>query len=591
MAFALFPVAMMAQKFTAALNTQRVAVGDRFSVTYKLEAQGDGFQAPTFENFKVLSGPNQSSSMSWVNGQMSSSISYSYILTPVRTGRFTIPPASIQVGGKRLTSNAVSIEVVAGGTSGSQAPPGNSSKGNSGQSGQVKDQAISDNVFIRCIPSRTEVYLGEQILCEYKIYTRLQILDNAVDQLPSFNGFFSQEEDLTQAEMSLRQEVYNGLNFQSATIKRIRLSPQRAGNLPLDKLSMDLVLRIQDNRRARSIFDQFFGAFQDVRYKAVSNPVTIKVKPLPESGKPADFIGAVGKFNMSAEVDRVELNVNDALNLKIVYSGTGDLKLLQAPKMEFPGDFEVYDPKINTDVANGKKTLEYLIIPRAAGEFEIPQISFSYFDPVLGRYNTHRAGPFAVKVNKGKDSDPVASVNRVSKKEVNLLGRDIRYIKTGIPPIKEARKYFFNTPGFYILFLLPYGVLLLAWWMAIRRRRQNADVAGLRQRRAGKEATRRLSKSAILLRENNMADFYEELLNALYTYLSDKFLIPRAEMQREHISRLLAEKGVAAETRLELFDLLDKCEMSRYAPAAGFDAEKMYERASAVLRKIEEGRA
>jgi hypothetical protein len=558
-----------------------VAVGEQFKLTYTLEAQGSSFRAPTFTHFRILSGPNQSSSMSWVNGQMSSSISYSYILSPLKPGKFTFSPAIITVAGKQISSNEVSLEV----TPAKVQAPSNASGEEQPQQG---GQAVSDNVFIRCIPSRSKVFLGEQLICEYKIYTRLQILDNAVEQLPSFNGFFMQEQKLSNAEMSLKPEVYNGVQFQVATIKRVLLSPQRSGDLAIDKLSMDLVLRIQDNRRQRSIFDQFFGTYQDVRYKAISNPVTVKVLPLPEAGKPKDFKGAVGKFGFMAEIDRENVNVNDAINLKINFSGTGDLKLLEAPEIAFPSDFEVYDPKINTDLNAGRKTVEYLIIPRAAGDFEIPVLTFSYFDPNTGKYVSQKAGPFGIKVNKSKDSDPVASVNRVTKKEVNLLGRDIRFIKTSENTLNETRSYFFGTPVFYGLALLPIALLLISFVIVKQREKRNSDPARLKKRGAGKVASRRLAKASTLLRENNMAGFYEELLESIQGYLSDKLLIPMGEMQRERITAEFDSAKIPQELQLRVFSLIDECEMARFAPVMGLDAEKMYEKAGSIIGELEE---
>jgi hypothetical protein len=351
---------------------------------------------------------------------------------------------------------------------------------------------------------------------------------------------------------------------------------------------MDLVLRIQDNRRQRSIFDQFFGTYQDVRYKAISNPVTVKVLPLPEAGKPKDFKGAVGKFGFMAEIDRENVNVNDAINLKINFSGTGDLKLLEAPEIAFPSDFEVYDPKINTDLNAGRKTVEYLIIPRAAGDFEIPVLTFSYFDPNTGKYVSQKAGPFGIKVNKSKDSDPVASVNRVTKKEVNLLGRDIRFIKTSENTLNETRSYFFGTPVFYGLALLPIALLLISFVIVKQREKRNSDPARLKKRGAGKVASRRLAKASTLLRENNMAGFYEELLESIQGYLSDKLLIPMGEMQRERITAEFDSAKIPQELQLRVFSLIDECEMARFAPVMGLDAEKMYEKAGSIIGELEE---
>ncbi len=582
---------LLAQKFSATVNRNQVGVGDHFKITYTLDAQGSRFSPPRFNGFRVLSGPNQSQSMQYINGQMSASIAISYVLRAEKMGTFEIAPANIVANNKNIASNPVSITVVK-----AAAKQPNSSGGGQ-QKAQQPGNEVKDNVFIKLIVNKRNTFVGEQIVATYKIYTRLSIVDNAINELPSFNGFYSQE--ITEAgQGNLKPEIVNGVQFNTAIIKQVVLSPQRNGKLTLDPLSMDLVLRIQDNRKARSVFDQFFGSYRDIQYKAVSNKATINVERLPLNGKPTSFDGAVGSFKISSTIDKQEVKTNEAINLKIKLSGKGNVKLLKDPKLEFPPDFEVYDPKENTSIktttagVEGNKSFEYLIIPRHPGEFTIPSYSFFYFDPIRKKYVTESTPEYKINVLRG-ENDPAeisgGGTRAVSKKDIALLGSDIRYIKPNGFNLKEANSFYLGSVLFWILMIGP--VMILSLLLLIRKRilESQKDVVGTRRRKAKKLATKHLKAAEAHLNNNESSKFYEEIFRSVYGFLSNKFSIPVAELNKERIQKELSSIGIDPQTIQELIEILNSCEMARYAPVSDLTEQNVYDKVIELIETIEGG--
>ncbi|MCI5057000.1 MAG: BatD family protein [Flavobacteriales bacterium] len=382
--------------FKTKLSKNSVSTGERFEVIFELNSNGGNFKPPSLKGFKILSGPNKSTSIQMINGQVSSKLTYSYVLMAAEVGELTIGAASIKVGAQELKTEPVTLTV----TKGSAVKPSNT---NTGQNSNNKPD-IADNLFIKLFVNKSKAFTGEQITATYKIYTRLSIVDNEVNTLPSFNGFWTQDVDLPQ-HTALRNEVLNGVPYQVATIKKVILFPQRSGKLKVDPMSLDVVVRIPQRSSSRNIFDQFFGRYKDVKYTISSNAQTINVKALP-SNAPEAFDGAVGNYSFSAVIDKNEIETNDAINLKLTLSGQGNIKTLEDLDIDFPSDFEVYDPKIKDQInttngiLSGKRTYEYLIIPRHAGEFTIDPIQFSYFDPKSKKYVDLSSGQFDIKVLK-----------------------------------------------------------------------------------------------------------------------------------------------------------------------------------------------
>lgn len=576
-------------RFTASVSKNEVAAGERFQVTFQLNTSGSGFTAPSFDKFSVLSGPNQSTSMQWINGAMSSSISYSFILAAPQEGEFTIGPASIKADGKIYSTEPVKIKVVKGVVpQPQQQPKGQQQPQNSSQGGNV-----SDYVFIKLYLDKSKAYLGEQIIATYKIYMRANPVSNDVDRLPTFNGFWTQEIELPQ-QANITQEALNGIAYNVAVLKQTILFPQRTGTLEVQPLGLNIVLRVQDNSRQRSIFDQFFGAYRDVKYTVTSNTGKVEVLELPEDGKPAGFSGAVGKFAMEASLSKNLVKTNEAVNLKIAINGKGNIKLIEPFKISFPADFETYDPKTNDRISatasglSGKKEFDYLIIPRHSGDFTIPPFSFSYFDPSTKQYTTLHSGEMKITVEKGEEKESSQAFSTISREDVKFLGKDIRFIKPETGGLKEKNKYFFNSFNFYALLSAPFlGFLLLLF---IRRKYESyhSDVIGLKSRRATRVATKRLSVAKKAMGTNEKIKFYEEVFKALYGYLSDKLAILVSDLSKENISEVLKKRNVSDEVILKLTDVLARCEMARFAPVQDIPERQVYENAVSIISKIEE---
>ncbi|RMG82653.1 MAG: protein BatD [Bacteroidetes bacterium] len=582
------PLTIVAQEFKATVNKDVVAVGDHFKITFKLNDKGSNFQAPNFSsNFRILSGPNHSSSMQIINGNFSVSESYSFILMPLKEGTFTIPPAKITVNGEVIESNPITIEVVKG-----SAPPPSSAQNNQSQKNQSNQSSISntEDVFIKCYVSKSNPYVGEHLVVTFKIYNRLNIVDNNVTEMPSFNGFWSEEIDI---QPTTQYEIVNGKRYQTAILKKMVLFPQRSGKITIDPLEMELVARVPERRRGNSFFDQFFGTYVDKKLKVRSNPVTVNVKPLP-SPVPANFSGAVGSFSIQMHINKNELTVNDAINLKFKIKGNGNLKLIEAPKIEFPSDFEVYDPKIIDKTAvtsggvSGSKTFDYLIIPRYPGDFVIKPIEFVYFDLSKKQFVTLTTDSLKIKVLPGNGGNTsVSTYIPENKKDIRFLSKDIRFIKTDKTHLKRKDDFLITSPLFWTLYLLP--VLLSMLFIPVYQKLEKyySNTALLRQKRAGKIASHHLKKAKKLLSENKTDEFKEELSKALFDYVNRKLQISQAELTIDFVKSKLEEKQVPQEITNEFVKILNDIEMARFAPSAALADNELLANAEKVINELE----
>jgi hypothetical protein len=524
----------------------------------------------------VYSGPNQSSSVQIINGSVSQSISLNYILAPKKEGRFTIGAASIQVGGKTYTTKPFTIEVGKGGGQ-SQQGGGNNRNSNSGY-----PEDLESNIFMIASVSKSKVYQGEQLLVTFKVYTRLNIVDNALSKAPSFNGFWSEEVPNPTRQSELHAEVLDGIQFQVAEIKKTILIPQRAGTLSIDPLEMEVVTRVKAKAKSNNFFDQFFGGgYQDIKLNIASKPVKIEVMPLPEKGRPADFNGAVGQLSIEASIKNNELKTDEACNLSYTISGKGNLKLLEAFKLKLPADIETYDPKItdkinvSIDGVKGSRTFDYLLIPRFAGNYNIPALQFSYFDPRKGQYVTIPGPDFEMKVAKGQGGDGMSVTRGTEKEDVKQLGNDIRYIKTKLPLFVHRQNALFGSSFFWVLLLIP-GLLYVAFLIWFRNyQKQHADVSGTRKRKASSTAQKQLKVASEFLQKNEYNAFFEEVFKAVYGYLGNKLSLNAADLNKEKIRGTLQQKAVDENTIVKLLELLETCEFARFAPVK--DEKKMKE--------------
>ena len=576
-----------AQTFTAYASKNKVAVGEAFQIVFELQGDGSNFKAPSLKDFDVYSGPNQSNSMQIVNGNVSQSLSYAYVIAAKGEGKFTIAPASIYCNGATKQTNSMTIEVSKG-TAGGSSAQGNQNN-NSGTT-----ITGDGNLFARSIASRTKAYVGEQITIVQKIYTRLNLVGFQDIKFPSYNGFWSQ--DLQQkGQISLNAETVDGTRYNVAEIKRTFLFAQRSGTLEIDPIEIACIIR--QKAQARNSFDDFFGVgtYEDVVMKVKSRAVKIEVMPLPEENKPENFTGAVGNFTFKAEMNKNKVRSNEAINLNISISGRGNIKLIEPLKVNIPEDIEAYDPKVsdNTGVTangvSGTKSFEYLLVPRHGGEYKVDKIDFSYFDPDKKTYITLPSPEFSINVEKGKDEDgsnPI--ISSVKKENVKMIGNDIRYIKTNVS-LYEKSEPFFGSTGFYGGLLSP--ILLFASLLFVSRRinKNNSDLVGVKSRKANKVAKKRLVAASLHMKENKKELFYEEIFKALYGYISDKLNIPYSELNKEFIVSELKAKNINEAVCADLIDTLDKCEFARYAPSAvSSDLNEIYTKAESIITCIEE---
>ncbi|MGM9759997.1 MAG: BatD family protein, partial [Parabacteroides sp.] len=557
-----------------------VVMGEQFRLSFTVNAEGKDLRVQEMPDFEVLMGPSQSTSYSssWVNGKSSSETTntYTYILMPKKEGTFNIAPATIKVNGANYTSNALVIKVL---------PPDKANQEGAGRSQAAAASAGigKDDYFVRLDVSSRNVYEQEGFLATFKLYAARPCgLTNA--KFPEFEGFLAQEVELPQ-EKQWTMDNYNGRNYYVVTLKQTYLYPQRSGKITIDSGTFDAVIRIQTQQKVRSIFDDFFDSYQEVNKELKSPAVSIDVKPLP-SGKPASFGGAVGTFSMTSSISADHIKTNDAVTVHVKISGNGNLKLVKNPEVQFPNDFDVYDPKVENDIkttaggVSGTKNIEYMAIPRYAGDFEIPAVSFSYFDPKAGAYKTLTSEVYQLHVEKGSESEsssPVVS-NFANKESVKYLGQDIRYLKLGKVHFVSARELFFGSFLYVMCYVIPFVLFLLFFFLYRKQAKENANLALVRTKKANKTAVKRLKNAGKLMQEHKKEEFYDEVLRALWGYLSDKLSIPQAALTKDNVEMELSKYGVDEELMKEFMDILNTCEFARYAPSETSDAmDKLYE--------------
>ena len=594
--FTLLGATASAQELTASVSPSTVAVGDQVQVTFSLNANGANFRAPTFTDFNVLMGPNQSTSMQITNGSVSQSVIFTYVLQATKEGTFKFGSASVDVGGKKIVSNPLSITVVKGNP---QSKQQSGAQGN--QPSNSATVAAGKNVFLKASIDKTNVYQGEGIVVTYKLYTKVNLVNYSISKLPSLNGFWSQDIVLQQ-QLQFHSENYDGASYKVAEIKKMVIFPQRSGILELDPMEGEVIARMQVKRqqqRSNDPFDQFFNdpffnfnQWQDAKVPLKSDLVKVNVHDLP-SNAPSSFNGAVGKFSVDVSLDKNETKAHEPVTLKIKISGKGNLKLIDPPKVDFPADFETYDPKISSNITasasgvNGSKTFEYLVIPRIAGEYKIPVSGFSFFNLDKKQFETIPAHELVVNVAKGNET-MTTTVTGISKSDVQLLGKDIRYIKTTQPAFIQNGVSFFGSGSFYALLAIP--ALMFAALVLFRKRYQamQSNIGLLKSQRANKVAKKRLSAAKKFLASNEREKFLDEMFKALWGFVSDKLQIPVSELSKESIAQSLTSKHVPQELISHFIETIDHCEFARFAPGMTESNEDIYNKGIDVIVKLEQ---
>lgn len=574
-----------------------VAVGDQFRLSYTVTTQKvRDFRAPSIKGFDVLMGPSRSqqSSTQIINGNVTttSSITFTYILMASAEGSFSIPGATITADGDQLVSNSVKIKVLP--TDATSSSGGGQSQGNSGTASRASasgSSVSSQDLFITATANKTNVYEQEALLLTFKIYTLvdLQRFDNV--KLPDFKGFHSQEVTL---EQKWELERFKGRNYNTTVYRQFVLFPQQSGKLTIDPARFDA--SIAKATQSADPFDAFFNGgsnYVEIKKTLLTPKITIDVNALP-AGKPANFSGGVGEFNITSSINSKEVKTNDAITIKLVISGTGNLKLISNPEIKFPEDFELYDPKVDSQVRltkeglSGSKVIEYLAIPRHAGTFKIPGATFSYFDIRSKSYKTLKTEDYEVKVEKGAGNADQVIANFTNKEDLKVLGEDIRYIKQNDVTLHPKGSFFFGSLLYWMFYIIP-GIAFIIFFIIYRKQAaENANVAKMRTKKANKVAAKRMKLAGKLLTDNKKDDFYDEVLKALWGYISDKLNIPVSRLSKDNIEEKLRNHGVSDELIKEFLSALNECEFARFAPGDESQAmDKVYASSIEVMSKME----
>ncbi len=591
-------------EFTASVKPVAV-VGETFTLTYVLSGQGSGFRGPNISGFDVLSGPNTSttSSIRSINGRTSMSITYtySYLLQATREGSFEIPAATVTVDKTQYTSNTVSIKVLKNSGPGQNQASGNRQQSAGGQQGVTS--GVND-VYVKAFASNPNPMQGEGITVIYKIFTKVPIAQINISKLSSFSGFWSQNLMKENDKLQQTTQVIDGEQYVVADIRKIALFPLKSGRLVIDPLELECVAQVKRQTRTRSgdpFFDDFFNdSFMSSSYATVekalkSNPLIISVRPLPEAGKPADFSGAVGNFAFRCEMDKTRLKSNEAVTLKCVVSGEGNLQLIDKMNVNFPPDFETYDPKVTSDIKttgggiSGSQMFEYLLIPRKPGKFTIKPITFSYYDLKKAKYISLSSPEFTLDVEKGSaDASASVTYSGAGKEEIKYIGSDIRHIKDKPFDLNPKGRMFFGSVFFWLLLIIPLAIFLamIVFWRKVAARR--SDTVLMKNLKATKIARKRLRKAEEYQKALKQEEFYVEISQALWGYLSDKFSIPMVALSIDSVHDALVRKNVDEEIIAQFTETLNNTEYARFAPGEkSVNMEKIYAQALEIIAKIE----
>lgn len=586
-----------AQNFVAQVSKNRVTVGEVFQIAFTLNGGGGNITYPNLKDFDIYSGPNQSQSISMVNGNFSQSTTISLFIAAKKEGKFTIGSTTAVVGGQKLETNPIQIEVVSGGNQAS----GNQSSGNQAGQNQTQKQdknqyaseISNDDLFVRTYLSKNKCYIGEQITLTQKVYSRVDLRGFQNVKFPPYNGFWSKQED-NQRQINLQQENVNGVNYYVAEYNTVYLFPQRVGTITIEPVELDCIVRRATKRQPRNVFEQFFGAggYEDVIVKVKSKPVKVEVKDLPVDNKPIGFTNAVGNYSYKAQVSKDIVKANDAINLKISLTGKGNISLLEPLKLNLPESFEVYEPKVNESIKtiggiSGSKTFDYLIIPREKGEFVISNLSFSYFDPEKKQYITLPSPDIKLTVLEGDGT--AAEIITPNKKTIKEQENDIRYIKTGDLALSKSTSYFFGSLIHYLILTLSFIAFILAIILYKKYLKENSNISLVKERKAAKMAKKQLVSAEKCLQQNQKEQFYNEIITALHQYLENKFGLSTVDLSKDRIIEILLSKQVDPSTSNLVIETINTCEYAKYAPSvASDDLNKVYNDTLELISRIEE---
>jgi hypothetical protein len=587
--------------FNASVDRNTIGLGESFELRFIIKSTNvnavRGFKPPSFSNFFLLSGPNQSTSMQIINGAMSASVTYSYVMQAKSPGSATIGAASVFYDNKEYFTKPITLNITRTSTQPNQQQ--RQQQQQPGSAPQVTNKDLSQNVFVRAVVDKPKVYQGEQVNVTFKIYiSGVGVSNYTVSKTPSLKGFWSEEFNLGQ-QVTLGTETVNGKMYKVGTIRKLALFPTQSGTLEIDPMELDLILQVQvKKKKSNDIFDQFFGddpffnPYTNIKYSVKSPAVKVNVLPLPATNAPASYKGSVGKFNMESSISTTKPKTNEPVTLKLTINGEGNIKLIETPEVTLPPDIEKYEPKINDNlnkspVISGSRTIEYLFVPRYPGEKVIPPIEFTYFDLSKKSFVTLKTPEYKLNVEQGNQTTVSGNPNR---DDVKLLNQDINFIRLSGSAVTRKSDYLCNTPYYYLLYLVVLAMMFVGLAYRKKVNKDLSDIAGFKMRRANKIAVKRLSKAKKFMAASNYPEYYRELASAVWGYLTDKLKIQQAELSIEKvISTLTTTEQVTEEVIAATKSCLELCEFARFAPDSetSVEAQKVYEEVKQTIILLE----
>jgi hypothetical protein len=558
--------------FKTTVSKSKLGVNQRFRIVFSINKQGaDNFTPPSFKNFSVVGGPSQSVNQSWINGKVSFSQSYTYIIQPKSIGTHTIPSASIQLNSKTLKSNAVKITVLKA----VDIP----------KDPNDPEYIANQNVHLVAEISKSKPFVGEGIYVEYKLYVseNIAVRDFSVTESPQYIGFWNQ--DIKINNLQIKNGVYNGENYRYIVLKKALLIPTKSGKLVIEPMKMNILIGVPTGR------GDFFGnPITKNITKAFSSPKrNISVKELPLKDKPEGFTGAVGDYEFEITSSRNDLKANESSQIKVAVTGKGNLKLFEIPKIETPKELEIFTPehkeKIRTTLTGLRGSVYdlYTIVPQFKGKYKIPKAAFSFFSLSEKKYKTITTEDLFVTVLEGKEIAP--TVHNSVKKEVTITGSNFRYIQTKSTFNPIIEEDFFKSNLFYLLLLLPLVAIPIGIIIYNKTAERNSDLVGVKQRKADRLAKKYLSEAKKQL--GHKEAFYIALEKALHNYLKAKLQIETSDISKDKITKILRSKNVAISDIKDFMSVLDDCDFARYTPITDVMMHDEYEKAKQVITALD----
>ena len=539
-----------AQTLTVTTDKNPALVGEQILIKFTVNAKAKDFKSPNFQGLRILSGPNSSSSSSYsfVNGESKSEITttYSYYVSASKEGNYTISSASVNANKKTISSNPLTIKVVKG--------------------KKQENNNIEKNLFITVNTTKKNIIVGEQIIVSYKLHTRLELENTELSQLPNLNGFWKKD---LESSSRFKREVIDGIPYNTAIIKKTVLTAQKSGKLEIDPIKVTCSIRITNQRNRRDPFANFFNTYNVKEEIISSKKITINVKDLP-SPKPSNFSGGVGNFEISSKTDKNELNANDALTYTVKLTGTGNIELIKPFIIDFPKDFEVYDPKITEKIFQGGnkrsvKTFEYLLIPRYKGDYKIPSYNFSFFDTKQKKYITKNTQVHNINVLKSNNDE--GNITSFSQQKIESINNDINYIKNSTI-FSEKTNQTISLNVLYFLFFLPLILMFLLSIILSFINKNPLNLIDKKHKLAKKIASKRLKKAKEFLNTKNYDGFYEEIEKSLWGYFSDKFKVDIINLSKDSINDYFTKHQISKDVKNQFIDLINRCELERYSPVS-----------------------